>query len=222
MKLGLLGVTVVVSTSDWGTASGIEPDFCIDEDTGANNATTGKFSPSFPSSCPWVTAVGGTQRTTQPHGNSTTTTPTSGSTAIASEGPENPANETAFYYATSNRTLSSGGGFSNLFPAPGYQVAAIYRYELVEREHLLSLTGRFTPTARGYPDVATQAFGYLTIVDGGMHVIHGTSGANACFRFYYIHDQQRAPGHRQAPGWLYQSGPVSVPRHPERYHDRRK
>lgn len=181
LKLGLLGVTVVVSTSDWGTASGIEPGFCIDEDNGANNATTGKFSPSFPSSCPWVTAVGGTQRTTQPHKNSTTTTTTSASTAIASEGPENPTNETAFYYATSNRTLSSGGGFSNLFPVPGYQVAATYRYKLIERENLLNLTGRFTPTARGYPDVATQAFGYLTIIDGGIQVIHGTSGSTPVF-----------------------------------------
>ena len=181
LRLGLMGVTVLVSTSDWGTASGMEPGYCLDENNGVNNATTGKFNPSFPASCPWVTTVGGTQRTTQPHQNFTTKTATTDRAYPSAEDPENPTNETAFYFATDNRTLSSGGGFSNLFPAPYYQIADIYRYELTESEHLRNLTGKFTTTARGYPDVSAQAFGYLPIVDGGVQVIHGTSGSTPVF-----------------------------------------
>ena len=181
LKLGLQGITVVVSTSDWGTASGLEPGFCIDDETGANNATTGKFSPSFPSSCPWVTTVGGSQRMSQPHGNSTTPRNTSTTMLDRNDNLGSSSNETAFFYATVNRTLSSGGGFSNIFPAPAYQAADLFRYELIERENLANLTGRYTPTARGYPDVAAQAFGYLTVVDGGMQVIHGTSGSTPVF-----------------------------------------
>ncbi|KAL8914576.1 MAG: hypothetical protein Q9172_007052 [Xanthocarpia lactea] len=181
LKLGLMGVTVLVSTSDWGTASGMEPGFCLDESNGVNNATTGEFNPSFPASCPWMTTVGGTQRTTQPHQNFTTKIATTTRAYTSAKDPENPTSETAFYFATDNRTLSSGGGFSNMFPAPYYQIADIYRYELTESEHLRTLAGKFTTTARGYPDVSAQAFGYLPIVDGGVQLIHGTSGSTPVF-----------------------------------------
>jgi len=176
LKLGLMGITVIVASADAGTGSGLGPGFCINEETGAHNATTGKFSPSFPASCPWVTAVGGTQLVTQPHGNS------SAARHVTSVGKSNPTNETTFYYTTPmNRTLSSGGGFSNIFTVPLYQAADIYRYSMHEYKHLSEIQGRYTATGRGYPDVAAQAYGYLTVVEDKVQVLHGSSASAPVF-----------------------------------------
>jgi len=69
MKLGLQGVTVVLSSGDQGVA-------------GAVGGTCTKFIPGFPASCPFITVVGGT-------GLSSTTSLTAGeiaSTSYASGG----------------------------------------------------------------------------------------------------------------------------------------
>ncbi|KAH9030915.1 subtilisin-like protein, partial [Lactarius pseudohatsudake] len=51
-QLGLRGVSVLVSSGDDGVGRGD----CRD------NSGNVRFTPSFPSSCPWVTSVGGTER----------------------------------------------------------------------------------------------------------------------------------------------------------------
>jgi hypothetical protein len=60
---GLMGTTVIYCTGDWG--AGARQDLCL-----APNGTLvpgGKiFSPAFPASCPYVTAVGATQGTGTP------------------------------------------------------------------------------------------------------------------------------------------------------------
>ncbi|KAF3927832.1 Aorsin [Dactylellina cionopaga] len=175
LRLGLMGVTVVVSTSDYGTASGIEVGGCINDKTGFHNSTSGRFSPSFPSSCPWVTAVGGTQKPTQPRGNSTSAA--TGDSNI----PPGDEKETAFYTQLGNRTLSSGGGYSNVFPIPLYQLGAVSAYEMIEWKHLRMLQGHFTATGRAYPDISAQAYGYLVVANGEVHAIHGTSGSAPVF-----------------------------------------
>jgi len=65
------------------------------------NAT--KFNPAWPASCPWVTAVGGTQ--------------VKANTSTLNASAEEVWNEEiipGFFE-------SGGGGFSNRFPTPGYQ-----------------------------------------------------------------------------------------------------
>lgn len=57
MKLGLQGVTVIYSSGDSGVSNRGE---CI-APANSTGADTGAFSPSFPASCPWLTAVGATQ-----------------------------------------------------------------------------------------------------------------------------------------------------------------
>jgi tripeptidyl-peptidase-1 len=83
------------------------------------NAT--KFQPQFPSSCPWVTSVGGTEQV-QPE--------------IA--------------------TWLSGGGFSDVFARPDYQVKQVGAYlnNTVGKDRFKGLYNR---TGRGIPDVAAQA-----------------------------------------------------------------
>ncbi len=67
-----------------------------------HGATSIGFNPIFPASCPFVTAVGATQI----NPNSTVYEP------------ENACEQIAY----------SGGGFSNIFPMPGYQEYAVRRY----------------------------------------------------------------------------------------------
>jgi tripeptidyl-peptidase-1 len=64
MKLGLMGVSVLYSSGDYGVAG--NGGQCINETITPGNSTytngdSGKFNPSFPSTCPYVTSVGATQ-----------------------------------------------------------------------------------------------------------------------------------------------------------------
>jgi tripeptidyl-peptidase I len=58
MKLGLQGVTIVYSSGDSGVSN---RNACITPNSTNEYDNTGAFSPSFPASCPWLTAVGATQ-----------------------------------------------------------------------------------------------------------------------------------------------------------------
>ncbi|KAI0433440.1 peptidase S8/S53 domain-containing protein [Xylaria sp. FL1042] len=162
LKLGLMGTTVVVSVSDHGTASG-SGSFCIDDGTG--NATSGRFSPTFPSSCPWVTSVGGTQmlQPTNPHMPTAT------------------INETAFHKVVSGQIASSGGGFSNVFLAPPYQLPNVALYKEIEKDHLDKIQDRFSSIGRGYPDVAARADDYMIVTNGQWRPVSGTSASNPVF-----------------------------------------
>lgn len=162
LKLGLMGTTVVVSVSDHGTASE-GGSFCIDDRTG--NATGGRFSPTFPSSCPWVTSVGGTQMLQ----------PTNLQLPAAT------TNETAFRKVLSGQIASSGGGFSNVFLAPPYQVPNVAVYKDIEEDHLDKIQDRFSSTGRGYPDVAVRADDYMIVTNGGWKRVSGTSASNPVF-----------------------------------------
>jgi len=99
-----------------------------DDGAGNNPARGGaqfcKFSPSFPASSPYVTTIGATQ------------------------GPEEGTAEIACSSKT-NGVISSGGGFSNVFPMPTYQSKAVIGYF-----HISGKTGGFNRTGRAYPDVS--------------------------------------------------------------------
>ncbi|KAK3367586.1 peptidase S8/S53 domain-containing protein [Podospora didyma] len=158
LKLGLMGTTVVVSVSDHGTASG-GGHFCIDDDPTGNGTTAKKFSPVFPASCPWVTSVGGTQM---------------GSNATTNE-------ETAWRRVLDKKLATSGGGFSNVFSAPPYQVPNVARYKDLEKNHLDAVRDRFSSTGRGYPDVAVRADEYNVVSNGKWERVSGTSASNPVF-----------------------------------------
>jgi tripeptidyl-peptidase-1 len=88
MKAGSRGVSIFFSSGDYGVGG-----------NGESSCDQG-FYPVFPASCPWVTAVGGTQFTS------------------------NGGEEVAQF----DRGKSSGGGFSTVFAAPSYQSADTQAY----------------------------------------------------------------------------------------------
>ncbi|KAK1238142.1 hypothetical protein MKX08_002721 [Trichoderma sp. CBMAI-0020] len=183
LKLGLMGVTVIVSSGDYGTASGYSPGTCIDRKAGVSNATTGEFSPQWPASCPWVTTVGGTQRLTQ---SASANNSISGTTDMK-RNPQKATEEAAFSAVLPGVHSTSGGGFSNAFPAPSYQQKAISTYfdQRHEGAHLASLqkNGFFNATrvGRGFPDVATLASTYLVYIEGVLETVYGTSASAPVF-----------------------------------------
>lgn len=169
LKLGLLGVTVIASSGDYGTADQLRN--CLDPESGKPNASTGHFSANFPASCPWVTAVGGTQL------SPTNLTWENGVTPFP--------DMTALDLNLSGTVVSSSGGFSNVFTAPSYQAGATTSY-LLQPEHEahfnnLSTLGYFNRHGRGLPDVSLMARSYLVYVAGTLHAATGTSASAPLF-----------------------------------------
>ncbi|KAA1473405.1 tripeptidyl peptidase A [Dentipellis sp. KUC8613] len=73
----------------------------------------------------------------------------------------------------------SGGGFSNYFPRPLYQEAAVRRYLDALPEG--TYKGLFNPNGRAIPDVAAQADNFRVFVGGRAGLVGGTSAASPTF-----------------------------------------
>jgi tripeptidyl-peptidase-1 len=68
----------------------------------------------------------------------------------------------------------SGGGFSNYFPRPSYQDPIVPNYvESLGNEY----KGLYNPNGRGYPDIAAQGYHFVTIWNGSVAILDGTSCA---------------------------------------------
>ena len=167
MKLGLTGVTVLVSSGDYGVSF---ENKCASP-TDPTNATLltgsaadkGLFVPGFPASCPWVTTVGATQMRSN-----------------ASVYDTNP--EVAWGAGPTNGNPSSGGGFSNVFHMPSYQVRSVNSFFARYNPSWTDAT-RYNSSrqARGYPDVSANGFNYTVIVGGQRGPISGTSLSTPTF-----------------------------------------
>jgi tripeptidyl-peptidase-1 len=150
MKLGLQGVTILYSSGDYGVAGNSGE--CIDPITGnytAPGATYGRFNPSFPGTCPYITSVGATQVAT-------------GSTVTQPE----QAAESVIY---------SGGGFSNVFPMPSYQASAVKEYFKNHNPPCGADRYNNSQMSRGYPDMSANGVNYVITVDGYFSLVYGTS-----------------------------------------------
>jgi tripeptidyl-peptidase-1 len=148
MKLGLMGVTVLYATGDWGVA-------------GADNICIGQhgiqdvFRPQFPATCPYVTAVGGTQIAA----NASVTEP-----EIAVQD-----------------VVYSGGGFSNFFPIPSWQQSTLAAWWDEHKPDYSFQQFNNSRQTSGYPDVSANAANYIVAVDGDFTQIYGTSAATPVF-----------------------------------------
>lgn len=149
MKLALQGISMVFSSGDAGVAGmGFA---CRDPVTGnLTDGAWGAFSPSFPSTCPWVISVGATQIL-------------NGSTVLE---PESACEE----------TILSGGGFSGLFPVPRYQKAAITGFFTNSAPPFNASQFNNSMRARGIPDVSSNGANIVTAMNGKFTRQFGTSG----------------------------------------------
>ena len=161
LKLGLQGITIVAASNDYGVAGKFNQ--CLSPTNGRPNVSdSGNFSPTAPSNCPFITSVGGTQL------------------------PENGTpltREVAFLMPYNYTTLSSGGGFSNLFQASEYQASSVQGYMAKQQSYLSTFSRQFNSSglSRGIPDVSLNAASYLTAVVNKFYKSSGTSASAPAF-----------------------------------------
>lgn len=155
-KLGLAGSTFLYASGDYGVSGNLFK--CIEPSNKTFNVgNNGIFNPSFPATCPFVTAVGATQlianRTVQL--NRTFTSP-----EVAAE-----------------TRIESGGGFSNVFGLPAYQAAAVKNWFATAKPPYGADRFNNSQQTRGYPDIAANGIGYITAIDGKFGLVYGTSAS---------------------------------------------
>ncbi|KAH7627767.1 peptidase S8/S53 domain-containing protein [Sordaria sp. MPI-SDFR-AT-0083] len=184
MKLGLQGVTVVVASGDYGVAS-YPGDYGHENGCAGSGERKGKvFYPDSDATCPYMLAVGATEWM-QP-------LPASNVTNSTNAGPF-PLTERA------TSEFASGGGFSNIFSAPSYQISVVESY-FAKVDSQLNFTGYdisqpvanyftidndsqfgpggvgvFNRAGRGYPDVSAIGDGYIYRFAGRWDTARGTS-----------------------------------------------
>ncbi|KAL8714417.1 MAG: hypothetical protein Q9220_001750 [cf. Caloplaca sp. 1 TL-2023] len=151
MKLGLAGTSFLYSSGDNGVAG--NGGVCIDPVTKEyNDGSSGIFNPSFPGTCPYITSIGATQIVP---GASVTQ-------------PEE-ACETVIF---------SGGGFSNVFPLPSYQAAAVKSFFANHPPPYGADRFNNSQATRGFPDVSANGANYVVAIDGGFALVYGTSASS--------------------------------------------
>ena len=181
MKLGLTGTTFLYSSGDYGVA-GNGGECCTKAKCAGgtyNSGSSGTFNPSFPATCPYVTAVGATQ--IKPN------------TAVTATAPEE-ACQTVIY---------SGGGFSNVFSMPSYQSSAVATYFKSHKPTYSATQYNNSQTVRGYPDVAANGANYVVAVDGSLTLVYGTSASAPVFgSIITLINEQRVSAGKSAVGFI--------------------
>ncbi|XP_066475694.1 tripeptidyl-peptidase 1 [Tiliqua scincoides] len=106
-----------------------------DSGAGCRKATGGEhvFRPSFPASSPYVTTVGGTSF------------------------------RHPFLVSAEVTDYISGGGFSNVFPMPSYQVSAVRRF--LSTASKLPPSSYYNHSGRAYPDLAALSDNYWVVIN---------------------------------------------------------
>ena len=169
MKLGLRGVTLVVASGDDGVGS-----FMVREGT-----LFCGYTPSFPATSPYVTAVGGTQGIEQKgvhydrHLTEMAANCVPNATYYVEGQPGGPN-------TGSGAGIVSGGGFSTTTLAPEFQTGVIHDY--FYNLGLLNLPWLgYSLTGRGYPDISLAASAYIVAIGGEFFPVSGTSASAPAF-----------------------------------------
>lgn len=148
MKLGVAGISVLVSAGDSG-AAGRTNWFCVQTPDHPVHAT-------FPADSPYVTAIGGTQL----RGDAEAMT--------AGEGPAICRGRNAGRCAKGGVEVvwggkvaggATGGGFSDYIAQPKYQAKAVA--EFLAGDGMRPQQGHFNPKGRAFPDISAAAINIL-------------------------------------------------------------
>ncbi|KAH6655934.1 putative protease S8 tripeptidyl peptidase I [Truncatella angustata] len=216
LKLGLQGVTFVFASGDSGVSNYPEP-YGFDGPTGCLGPELNIFNPTWPNNCPWLTNVGATK-------------------VYAGFSVFDP--ESAALDIGKKLNYSSGGGFSNVYPVPDYQKAAVdvffrdhepgypFYEELVANADNYTLPnitalagdtgGIYNRNGRGIPDVAANGDNIAVFVGGEFGLSGGTSASTPIFAgiINRINDERLAVG-KSPVGFI---NPVLY-EHPEVFND---
>eukprot|EP00026_Physarum_polycephalum_P002469 Phypoly_transcript_02476.p2 GENE.Phypoly_transcript_02476~~Phypoly_transcript_02476.p2 ORF type:complete len:282 (+),score=51.37 Phypoly_transcript_02476:1941-2786(+) len=151
MKAGVRGLTLIYASGDWGAFND-------------QFSTLTSFTPDFPASSPYVTAVGATQVFSKNDPSCF-----DGSTYTCT------SEEVVCSIAT-GAAITSGGGFSDVFPRPPYQDTAVQTY----LSQLGSTIG-FNSSNRAYPDISMNGHNCVIVINGQATLADGTSASTPYF-----------------------------------------
>ena len=162
MKLGMQGVSILVSSGDSGVAGPMGDDNA----DGCLGPTGQIFSPDFPATCPYLT--------------------TAGATFLPPGGDVTKDQEVAV------TRFPSGGGFSNIYPIPSYQASAVANYfatagtqypyySSTNNDSFGANGGIYNKNGRGYPDVSAIGDNVVIFNMGAPTLIGGTSASSPVF-----------------------------------------
>lgn len=202
LKFGLMGSSFLVSSGDYGV-SGIANQ-CIDPANRApgpnasyTDGTYGTFNPSFPASCPYITAVGGTQVIEN----------TNVVEALAAgQQPEQ----------TCARFAYSGGGFSNVFELPDYQAATVKQWFADHPPAYSSDRYNSSQQTRGYPDISANGANFAFAANAEWGLAYGTSASTPVLgSILTLINQQRLKAGKSSVGFV---NPTAYA-HPEVFND---
>lgn len=73
--------------------------------------------------------------------------------------------------------ISSGGGFSNIFPIPSYQAAAVQSWFTNYPPPYGSDRFNNSRATRAYPDISANGANFVAAVDGTFALVYGTSAS---------------------------------------------
>ncbi|KZP19252.1 subtilisin-like protein [Athelia psychrophila] len=150
-KLGLMGTSILYASQDEGVAQGgAHGEVCLTPD-GQQSINGTRFNPTFPATCPYVTAVGATQMV---NGSSI-------------NDPE----------VACETVIRSGGGFSDIFEMPDYQASAVTNYLTSTPPPYPASVFNNSGAARAFPDLSANGAFYDTALDGILQPLFGTSAA---------------------------------------------
>lgn len=171
LKLSSMGVTIMVSSGDNGvagtgcTCSSGSPspyNFACSANSGSSvghwagtNSWSGTgYFPSFPATCPYVTAVGATMF------------------SASSTKPE------VSCQADKGGVITTGGGFSTYYEQPSWQTSAVDTYFAS-----LSTQPQagYNIKGRAYPDISLLGVNYQVVIAGYLISIYGTSASSPVF-----------------------------------------
>jgi len=169
MKLGVRGVSILVATGDSGVQGAAQ--------AGGAPPACEPFSPIWPASSPYVTAVGGTQFSSH-------STAICDIASVYSYGtpsgmpfacPDDDIGEIVCS-ADTGAMITSGGGFSDRYARPAYQGNQVTEY-LQNAESLLPPAKFFNSSGRGYPDISAISQNVPVVFEGKVVMVGGTSAA---------------------------------------------
>ncbi|KAL4095556.1 hypothetical protein PRIC1_008930 [Phytophthora ramorum] len=155
IKMGLRGITVLIAGGDDGV-TGLRTEF---EKVPVENMCK-QSGPQWPSSSPYITTVGATMLLTK---------------AQQAAKPFFRTNEEVICSVENGGIITSGGGFSNIYPIPEYQRKAVERY--LATRNIPTTPGFFNTSGRAYPDVAALGAGFLVYMGGRLSSVSGTSAS---------------------------------------------
>ena len=188
MKLGLQGTTVVISSGDYGI--GGSPNggaACLEGGDGRPI-----FNPQADATCPYVLSVGSTEF----------------------DDYDTPGAPACKLNEVSTTAFASGGGFSNYFPTPDYQVDAVNAYFAsvdLGFDGYANFTGNvsdiptgyFNRNGRGYPDVSAIGDRFIIVFNGSLWTIGGTSLSAPVWASVITRiNEERLAAHKSTVGFI--------------------